>query len=60
MCCQVETQIEARIGTVIGDNFADTPSAEDIRLAVDEHIDDFCKEHDIPRENVRIKSQEIY
>lgn len=54
----IETEIEIKFKTTLGDSFSEGTDTETINTLIEEHIQDFCKEHRINRINVKITNKE--
>jgi len=53
---QFETEIEVRFRTSFGDSFDDYTDKSVVDDLIEKHIDDWCCEHGIDRQDVYIKS----
>lgn len=51
---QIETEIEVKFRTTLGDSFDDDTSKKEQKDMIEQHIEDFCDEHKIDRSDVRI------
>lgn len=49
-----ETEIEINFKTTLGDGFDEDEHPDTIRGAIEQHIEDYCNEHKINRDDVRI------
>lgn len=54
---QIETEIEIKFRTTLGDYFEDDTDEETIKALVEQHIQDFCNEHHIERTEIKTISQ---
>ena len=50
----IETEIEIRYTDTLGDTFPDDFTKEDIKALREEHIKDYCREHHIDRDCVKV------
>lgn len=51
---QIETEIKVCFITTLGDNFPDDMTESEQEELIEQHIKDYCKEHDLDRNDVEI------
>ncbi len=55
----VETEIKVSYKTVLGDNFDSKISKRDLVDIIEKHIQGYCHEHDLSREDIKIIRQRV-
>ena len=55
----IETEIKVSYKTVLGDMFDSKISKRDLPDIIEKHIQDYCKEHDISIEYIKILRQKV-
>ena len=50
----MQIEIEIKFTTTLGDSFDDDEKKETTEVLIEQHITDFCEEHNIDRSDVRI------
>lgn len=50
----METELEVKFKTTLGDSFNDNIKEKDKQALIEQHIQDFCGEHNIERKDVKI------
>ena len=55
----IETKIRAVIDTWLGDEFDDNATKEEIDALVEQHIEEYCNEHEIEEADVKIIDQGV-
>ncbi len=48
----IETELKIDFNTIIGDEFEDKTPIEEMKEGIEQHIQDWCDEHDIDRTDV--------
>ena len=57
---QIETEIEVKYKTTLGDSCDENLSGQDIKDLVEEHINEFCEENGIHRSDIFCVFSVIY
>lgn len=51
---QIETEIEVKFKTTLGDSFDDGENEQTIKDLIEQHIQDFADEHNIDRNDIKV------
>jgi len=54
MKMQIETEIEVKFKTTLGDSFDDGENEQTIKDLIEQHIQDFADEHNIDRNDIKV------
>ncbi len=53
----IETRFKIEFEDYISDNFEDDTPEEEMKALIEEHLRDYCREHNIDREHIRLLSK---